>query len=113
VNSLSQLRTSRNQTNQLTRENEKPRNTRTCSIQPAFRLKAHYRPAMEKINWANFIAAIITIAAKAIFVAILMFARVKTIVWVVLSDIRFEKPGCHWLSVPAEERCHRVERCGN
>ena len=49
-------------------------------------------PNFSSCRWANFIGVIVTIAAKAIFVAIVMFARVKTIVWVVLSDIRFESP---------------------
>src|ERR1700730_4468588 len=41
---------------------------------------------------AEFIGVIVAIATEAIFVAIVMLARVKAIVWVVFFDIGFERP---------------------
>ena len=43
-------------------------------------------------RWADFIRIIVAIAAEAIFMAIVMLARVKTKVRVVFFDIGFERP---------------------
>jgi hypothetical protein len=49
-------------------------------------------PNFPSCRWADFIGIIVTIAAEAIFVAIVMLARVKSIVWVVFLDIGFKSP---------------------
>ena len=51
--------------------------------------------------------------AEPIFVAIVMLARVKGVVWVVFLNIGFERPIVHWLSDLAAEWFLRVERLGN
>src|SRR5260370_27143919 len=49
-------------------------------------------PQFPPCRLADFIGVIITVVAEAIFMAIVMFACIKPVVWVVFFDISFERP---------------------